>query len=163
MAATPDDAVSSTDRYGTWEAAELRGIGLLGRHGTRLRTRPIMQGGLPLDVAMVVSNRRSVWAIAYTAELATPTRTFVLAINPRTGRALHRVAVPMPDGVVATAGALYLGGLAHGHLYRVSSDGRLQTLEVPRRQAWLETASPGRLWAATSGQRRLISLRLPGA
>lgn len=163
LAAVPDDARATTDRYGTWEAAELSGVGLYGRHGTRLRARPIMQDGYPLDVAMVLSSAGRVWAIAYAAQPAGPTRTLVLAIDPRTGRVLHRVPVPTPQGIVAAAGALYLGGLAHGHIYRVGAGGGLQRFDVRPRQAWLETASPRYLWAATDHQRRMVRLGLPGA
>ncbi len=94
MVRTPsEDNSTTTDRYGTWVAEDLDGVGLLAPHRARLRIRAIMQAGLPLDVGSVLSSGRSVWAIATTAVLDEPTRTMILVIDPR-----HRSCLPPRAG-----------------------------------------------------------------
>jgi hypothetical protein len=164
---TPGDSQTIVDRYGSWVADDLGGLGLLRLHGIpgfRLKPHPIMQDGYPLDVAAVFSSSHFVWGLAYTSELGVRTRTIVLVIDPQTGRTVHRVQVPNADGVVVAGHELYLGALARGRIYRVDASGALRTFRVGPRRALLEAAAPGRLWAATTGDPgRLISLRLPGA
>ena len=166
---TPSENNSTTtDRYGTWVAEDLDGVGLLAPHRTRLRVRAVMQAGLPLEVSHVLSGAGVVWAIAVTNQWGTATRTVILELNPRTHRVVRRVQVPeaeSTDAVVAV-GALYLGDLVHGRIYRVTPSGPLQIFRTPRHLAWLATSTPGALWAATSvspghGRGRLLRIGLP--
>lgn len=152
MLRTPSENNSTvTDRYGTWVAEELDGIGFLAPGSRRLRIHPIVQAGAPLAVYNVLAGGRAVWALASADLTDTRASSVVLSIDRRSARVLHRVQVPTADsGAVAVGGALYLADLAHGHIYRVSRDGALKTFTTPRHDAWLATGSPGALWAAAS-------------
>jgi hypothetical protein len=167
MVRTPsEDNSTTTDRYGTWVAENLDGVGLQSPHAVRLRIRAIMQAGLALDVDSMLSSGRTVWAIATTDVLDEPIRTVILVIEPRTDRVFHRVQVPEVSGAVVAGGAIYLGDLAGGRIYSVSRDGSLRVFSTPRDLAWLATASPGALWAAlnvTPRQKRgrLLRIGLP--
>jgi outer membrane protein assembly factor BamB len=163
MVRTPsEDNSAATNRYGTWVAEDLDGIGLLAPHKTRLRIRAIMQGGLPLDVYDVLNGGRVVWALGSPDATTASAKAVVLVMNPRTDRVIRRVQVPEADGAVVAGGALYLGGLDHGRIYRITRNGSLQMFNAPRRRATLMTASSGVLWAATSTKPgRLLSFKLP--
>jgi hypothetical protein len=163
MVPTPsEDNSATTDRYGTWVAEDLDGIGLLRPGAMHLRIHAIPQAGLPLDVSDVLSSGRVVWALGSPDSTNADAETVVLVMNPRNDRVMRRVQVPEADGAVVARGALYLGGLDHGHIYRITSNGALQTFETPRRRASLMTASLGVLWAATSAKAgRLLSVKLP--
>jgi outer membrane protein assembly factor BamB len=164
MVPTPsEDNSTTTDRYGIWVAEDLDGIGLLAPHTTRLRIRTIEQAGQPLAIYSVMSGGGLVWALAAAPYASNgSSETTVAMIDPRTDRIIRRVQVPEADGAVVARGALYLGGLDHGRIYRVTRGGALQTFVTPRRRAALATASSGVIWAATSTKPgRLLSLKLP--
>jgi outer membrane protein assembly factor BamB len=168
MVRTPsEEASTTTDRQGTWVAEDLDGVGLLGPHAQRLTIHAIMQAGLPLDVYSVLGGDQVVWAVAAPDSTDVRTATIVLRINPRTGRVLGRTHVPtVESGAVVSGGALYLGALDHGRIYRVNQSGVLRTFSTQRHPAWLAASSPGALWAAataTPGQKRgrLFRIRLP--
>lgn len=165
MVRTPsEDNVTTTDPYGTWVAEDLDGIGLIGPDRAHVSVHPILHAGLPLDVTGVLSGAGRVWALATTNTGVSAPTTMVLGIDPRTGRVLRRVPVPEADGAVVVDGAIYVGGLDRGHIYRVDGNGRLQTFDTQRRSATLMASSPGLLWAATStSPGLLLSLRLPPA
>jgi len=164
MVPTPsEDNSTTTDRYGTWVAEDLDGIGLLAPHTTRLRIRAIQQAGQPLAVYRVISGGGLVWALAAAPSATNGSgETTVSMIDPRTDRIIRRVQVSEADGALVARGALYLGALDHGHIYRVTRGGALQTFNTPHRRAALATASSGVIWAATSTKPgRLLSLKLP--
>jgi hypothetical protein len=163
MIRTPsEDNATTTNRYGTWVAENLDGVGFEALHGTGLRLRAIMQAGLPLDVDSVLSGGAVVWAVASTNAFGTPTRTVVLEINARTGRVIRRIQLPETRGAVVTNGGLYLGALDQGHVYRVAPGGGLERFAAPRRDAVLATASARLLWATTNARPgRLLPIRLP--
>jgi hypothetical protein len=166
MVASPSQATSTTtDRHGTWVAEELDGIGFLAPHRDRLAIHPIRWAGQALDISTVTHGAGLTWAIG---QIVTPTNgpstTVVTMIDPRTGRIVHQQRVPGADGAagaVFTANALYLGYLKHGHLYRLSPHRTMRVLTTPRSSATLATATPGTLWATTTGRRgRLLSISL---
>lgn len=161
MVRTPsEDNTTTSDRYGTWVAEDLGGIGRLAPNAKRLGIHAIMQAALPLDVYAVLGGGGVVWALADPDTLNTAigasARTIAVLIDPRTDRIIHRVRVPVTDyaGAVVSGGALYLGDLAQGHIYRVSRGGALRTFVTPHRRAGLVTSSPGALWAAMSATPR---------
>ncbi len=97
-----------------------------------------------------------------------PPRTRILIIDPRTDRVVRRVQVPEAGDAVVHGGALYVGDLAHGRVYRVGPDGTTKAFRTQRHDAALATSSPGFLWAATTngalphaGPGRLLRIRLP--
>jgi hypothetical protein len=164
MIRTPsEDNASTTDRYGTWVAENLDGVGLLAPGSTHLRVRAIMQAGLPLDVDNVLNGGGIVWAVASTNQWGTPTRTVVLEMNARTDRVIRRVQLPDTRGAVVTNGGLYLGALNKGHIYRVDRGGRLERFDTPRRDATLATADAHILWGTTNARPgHLLRIKLPG-
>ncbi len=165
MIRTPsEDNATTTDRHGTWVAENLDGVGWLAPHRTHLRIRAILQGGLPLDVQGVISDGPVVWAVAFTNAFGTSTRTVALEIDPRTDRIIRRVPAPDTRGAVVADGALYLGPLGQGHIYRISRRGRLTRLDTTRQNAVLAASSPGRLWLTTNARPgHLLSIRLAPA
>ncbi len=161
-----EDNATTTDGHGTWVAEDLDGVGWLAPQHRHLIVRTVMQAGLPLVVDSVLSSPGVVWAIATTNQWGTPTRTVVLEINPRSAHVVRREQLPLTDGAVTAGGALYLGDLAHGRIYRVRRRGVLQTFGTPRHLGWLATASPGALWVAShatpgSQRGRLFRISLP--
>ena len=166
MVTTPsEDNQTATDRYGTWVAEDLDGFGVLAPHRLRLRIHIIMQAGLPLDVYSVISGGGVIWALAETNAYPSPDRLLVIEINPRTDRILRRKQFP-PDsrGAVVVGGALYVGDLAQGSVYRISRDGTIARFATPRHDAALAAASAGVLWATTTAKPgRLLRISLPGA
>jgi outer membrane protein assembly factor BamB len=170
MIPTPsEDNATAIDRHATWVAEGLEGIGLLRRGASRLRIHTIMRAGLPLNVYEVFAGTGVVWALAFPDSTAVSHVTLVLALDPRTGRVIHRVRVAVNAfGATVTAGSLYVADFFRGRIYRVSREGTLRTFVTPRRHAWLVAGSPGALWAAENvgrggRQGRLLRLRLPGA
>jgi len=167
MVSTPsEENVNTTDRYGTWVAEDLDGFAVLALGAKRLRAHAVMQAGLPLDVYNMIGSGGELWALA-SPDDSTANTTFVLRIDPRTGRVIDRVSVPTSDsGSAVTGRALYLADLARGRLYRVGSNGAVTTISTPRHHAGLVTAADGALWAAISvapGQKhgRLLRITLP--
>ena len=166
MVSTPsEDNATTTDRYGTWVAEDLDGFAVLAPGAKRLRIHGVMQAGLPVDVYDMIGSGGQLWALA--SPDSTASVTFVLRIDPRTGRVIRRVSVPTSNpGSAVTGGALYLADLPRGRLYRVSGNGVLTTISTPRHRAWLAAAADGALWAATGaapGQKhgRLLRIALP--
>jgi hypothetical protein len=122
-----------------------------------------MQAGLPLDVDNVLNGGGIVWAVASTNQLGTPTRTVVLEMNARIDRVIRRVQLPDTRGAVVTNGALYLGALDQGHIYRVDRGGRLERFDTPRRDAILATADAHLLWGTTNARPgHLLRIKLRG-
>jgi sugar lactone lactonase YvrE len=151
MVASPSEATSTTtDSHGTWVAEDLAGVGFLAPHRHLLAIRPIEWAGEPLTISSVVRGAGLIWAVGQVDALTGPSTTVVATINPRTRRVIHRQRVPGTGSAVFTAGALYLGDLKHGRVYRLSGAGVMQTLATPRRNATLATATPGLLWATTT-------------
>lgn len=170
MLPTPsEDNNSTTDQHSLWVAEDLDGIGRLAPGAKRLRIHTIMDAGLPLDVSNVLAGGRVVWALASPEAAGTSTATTVLSIDARTGRVVHRLTVPTDaSGAAVAGGALYLANLSRGRIYRISSEGSLQTFSTTRRRGWLATSTPGALWAAlnvepSSDGLRMVRIRLPGA
>jgi len=163
-----EDNSTASDRYGTWVAEELDGVGLLRRGATRLRIHAIMHAGLPLAVNRVFAGAGVVWALATPDSTAASHATLVLTIDPRSGRITHHDRVASNAfGAEVNAGALYLANFMRGRIYRVNRNGVLRMFVTPRRQAWLAAGSPGALWAAENvgpggRQGRLLRIRLPG-
>jgi hypothetical protein len=164
MVASPSEATSTTtDSHGTWVAEDLAGVGFLAPHRHRLVIRPIKLAGEPLTISSVVRGGRLIWAIGQVDALTGPSTTVVATINPGTRRVIHQQRVPGTGSAVFTAGALYLGDLRHGRIYRLTGSGGIQTLTTPRRNAMLATATPGLLWATTvTKPERLVSVSLNG-
>jgi hypothetical protein len=110
-----------------------------------------------------IDARGVVWAIATAYTRTRRGTAIVLVIDPRTDRVLRRVTVPEADGAVIARGALYVGALDRGRIYRLDRHGTLRTYDTRRRRdASLMSSSRGLLWAGTSTSPGfLLSLRLP--
>jgi hypothetical protein len=174
MLRTPSEQNNSTtDRYGTWVAENLDGIGLLRPRGERLQLRTILQHGYPLSIDDVMSSGPVVWALGTLFTVDGAPHTVVVMLNPRTDRVVRQLTLPEGEDATVSGGALYLGDLSrsrHSRIYRVSRLGRVSWFRAPRRVATLLTASPGFLWAATTNGAlpharpgRLLRIKLPGA
>lgn len=148
MVRTPSEAnATTTDRYGTWVAEDLDGVGLLTPGTRRLKLQAVEQAGWRSAIDAVTSGGGLVWAVGSVDD--TVNRSTVAILDPRRDRVLHEVHTPAIAGAVYLDGALYLGDLAHGRIYRVSSSGSLSSLKTPRIDAFLASSSPDTLWAAT--------------
>ena len=168
MLRTPsEDNSTATDRYGTWVAEDLDGIGVLAPRATKLRLQTVMQSGLPLDVYGLFADDAALFALAGTYTTTAHSPTWVLSIDPRSGRVVHRTAVPtQASGAALVDGAFYLADFARGRIFRVGRGGRLETFAGPRLHAFLATGSAGALWAAENvgpnqTRGRLVRIALP--
>jgi hypothetical protein len=148
-------------------AEDLGGVGFSapGRH--RLTIRSISWKGQAVDVNMLTRGEGLIWALGQTvAPITGAVLTVVTMIDPRTGHIVDEHQLPGTDGAVFTAKRLYLGDLEHGRIYRLTRGGTVQALTVPRSEATLATATPGKLWATTRtrpGRLITISLDASGA
>jgi hypothetical protein len=166
MIASPSEATSTTtDSHGTWVAENLGGVGFLAPRRHRLTIRPISWQGQTVDVNMLTQSGRRIWAVGQiVARLTGPVLTVVTMIDSSTGRIVYEHQVSGTEGAVSTANGLYLGDLQHGRVYRLTRGGQVQTITTAPHQATFATATPGTLWATTTGQAgRLITIRLPGS
>jgi hypothetical protein len=150
MRSPSEENSTTTDRYGSWVAEDLGGVGLLRPHTSSLRISPMMWRGAPLDITDVLSGGGVVWALAIRFVVDGPPSTIILITDPRTDRVIRRIQVPEVGDPVVSGGALYVGDLVHGRVYRVGPDGTTRAFRTRRHDAGLATSSPGFLWATTT-------------